>query len=185
MNSKPYPFEKISRMYHRHHQKIMDAEDHQFGIHVYSFDWPMLFTPIETAMWSDIRYAGLVMYPQYPIGRFFADFANPKKKIVVECDGKAFHSPEKDRQRDSWMIGEGWRVFRVPGKACIQPEMDWSDFCYAEDFEQQEMLDKWVDSGESLISALGYFFFDKQKDSMLVDTLHRAIQRYEVRGLYR
>ena len=90
-------------------------------------------------------------------------------------------SPEKDAERDAWMIAQGWRVFRVPGKACKKPEMDWADFCHAEDYEQQEMLANWVDSGESLVAALGYFFFDKEKDSMLVDTLHRAMERYEVK----
>ncbi len=182
MNQKPYPFAKIANVYRRNQFDIMRAADHLWGMPPYEIDWMMLFTPIETSLWYDIRHAGVVLYPQYPIGRFFADFANPRKKIVIECDGKAFHSPEKDAPRDAWMISQGWRVFRLPGKACIQPQFEWSDFDYLEDFEQREVLEKWLDSGESLISAITHVFFDRKWDSRVIDTLHRAIERYEVKG---
>lgn len=88
------------------------------GADVYFLDWTRHFTPIEASMWSEIRYAGLPMWPQYPIGRYFADFADPRAKVVIECDGKAFHNAQKDATRDNDMARSGWRVYRISGADC-------------------------------------------------------------------
>ena len=46
---------------------------------------------------------GLPFYPQYPIGKYFVDFADPVKKIVIECDGKKYHQDkEKDKRRQRY-----------------------------------------------------------------------------------
>lgn len=94
----------------------------------YEVDWPMLFTPIEASLWSEIRSLGLVLYPQFPVRvtvlpddrftTFFTDFANPKCRVAIECDGKAFHDPCRDRERDEAMKCAGWRVFRFTGAQC-------------------------------------------------------------------
>lgn len=76
-------------------------------------------TPIEQWLWHDIRAHDAVLYPQYPVGRFFADFANPVAKVVIECDGLAFHQDKaRDAARDSWMRERGWHVYRISGKDC-------------------------------------------------------------------
>jgi very-short-patch-repair endonuclease len=81
--------------------------------------WPELFTPIEYALWFDIRGRGLDLWPQLPVGRFFADFGNPVARIVVECDGKEFHrDTAKDCARDQEMEAMGWTVVRIPGWQC-------------------------------------------------------------------
>ena len=82
-------------------------------------DFTKLFTPIEFATWNDIRTYGLPMWPQYPIGRYFSDFADPHKHIVIECDGKRYHSQEKDAERHSYLLANGWMVYRIPGKDCF------------------------------------------------------------------
>lgn len=84
----------------------------------YPIDWTRLFTPIESQAWSAIRYYGLPMRPQYPIGRYFADFADPAKKLVIECDGRKWHDAKKDGVRDRDMLRLGWLVFRVSGADC-------------------------------------------------------------------
>lgn len=81
-------------------------------------DWLNLFTPIEMAAWVEIRGAGLSMWPQFPVGRFFVDFGNPVAKIALECDGKAFHDPKKDAERDQTLNDMGWVVIRAPGWRC-------------------------------------------------------------------
>lgn len=84
-------------------------------------DWMGKFSPIEDRVWSDIRYLGLPLYPQYPIGNFFADFADPHLKIVIEVDGREFHrNKEKDRIRESKIFGKGWDVYRIPGWATME-----------------------------------------------------------------
>jgi very-short-patch-repair endonuclease len=83
-------------------------------------DWVRLFTPIEYAAWCEIRCAGLPMWPQFPVGRFFADFANPVARVALECDGKAYHDVAKDAQRDREFEGMGWTVIRAPGSRCMR-----------------------------------------------------------------
>lgn len=94
-------------------------------------DWASLFTPIEAWLWSDIRRAGLPLWPQLPVGRFFVDFGNPVKKIAVECDGAQFHKDKaKDAARDAELEAQGWTVHRIEGWQCrgeapdLDPEMD-------------------------------------------------------------
>jgi very-short-patch-repair endonuclease len=76
-------------------------------------------TPIEEWLWHDIRHHDAVLYPQYPVGRFFVDFANPKAKVAIECDGAAYHQDKaKDAARDLWMQERGWSVYRITGSDC-------------------------------------------------------------------
>lgn len=84
----------------------------------YFIDWMPVFTPIESDMWHYIRALGLPFYPQYPVGRFFVDFADPAKKIAIECDGKQWHDAAKDAKRDSVLLSLGWRVMRFTGRQC-------------------------------------------------------------------
>lgn len=81
-------------------------------------DWVNLFTPIEMAAWQDIRAAGLPLWPQLPVARFFVDFGNPVAKIALECDGQRWHDPVKDAARDRELFDMGWRVYRAPGWRC-------------------------------------------------------------------
>jgi len=76
-------------------------------------------TPIERALWNDIRCMGLPFYMQYPVGRRFVDFGDPVYQIAIEADGKEFHTPEKDAAKDRDLEREGWRVFRVTGHDCM------------------------------------------------------------------
>lgn len=90
----------------------------------YMVEWSRIFTPIEEDCWFSIRTLGLQMFPQYPIDRYFADFADPWRKWVIECDGKAFHNAAKDRQRDQAMEELGWTVTRLPGSLLWLSEED-------------------------------------------------------------
>jgi very-short-patch-repair endonuclease len=98
------------------------AEAWRWAIDPYAVNWPKLFTPIEMALWMDIRGHGLVLYPQFPVGRYFADFANPRARVVVECDGAAYHDPERDEARDGDMRRMGWTVYRFAGSECVKPD---------------------------------------------------------------
>lgn len=89
-------------------------------------DWPSLFTPIEAALWVDIRCAGLAMWPQFPVGRYFVDFGNPVARVALECDGASFHDANKDAARDAELNTLGWTVLRIPGWRCKKeaPELE-------------------------------------------------------------
>ncbi|WP_139179447.1 endonuclease domain-containing protein [Lihuaxuella thermophila] len=70
---------------------------------------------LERWLYYDIRsaYKGKII-PQYPIGPYWADFALPDYKLVIELDGRKYHKDrtEHDRRRDAYMHRLGWKVMR-------------------------------------------------------------------------
>lgn len=86
----------------------------------YGLDWSQVMTPIELGFWQDIRSQGIDMWPQYPVGRYFADFADPEHKVIVECDGKHWHDQARDEARDEHLAEMGWTVFRLSGAECLR-----------------------------------------------------------------
>lgn len=115
----------IRAHYETHDQAIMSEKKSEWAIDAYAWDDGMGIidlTPIEKCMWSFIRDHGGVFYPQYPVLGIFVDFANPKAKVAIECDGAAYHDEEKDRQRDEMLEADGWTVYRFKGSACIKDE---------------------------------------------------------------
>lgn len=94
----------------------------------YFYDWYSIMTPIEKMLWIEIRSLGFPMYPQFPVGDFFLDFADPIKKINIEADGKEFHTDtEKDFRRDSILEKNGWKVYRISGSTINAQDIELSD----------------------------------------------------------
>lgn len=129
----------------------------------YSFyDWNTIFTPIEKNLWSDIRAMGLPMYPQYPVGPYFADFADPVKKIIIEADGAKWHTDaDKDASRDAAMLMNGWKVFRIPGwKTFVERS---SFITEEEEMNGEEMPDNyWTGSGEGILRDIKRRYYEPQ-----------------------
>nr|WP_250765135.1 DUF559 domain-containing protein [Rhodococcus sp. MSC1_016] len=50
------------------------------------------------------------------MGPYSGDFVDEQAQIVVEVDGREFHSDPKvfrnDRRRQNWLVREGWMVLR-------------------------------------------------------------------------
>jgi very-short-patch-repair endonuclease len=86
-------------------------------------DWTRLHTPIEAAIWSDIRSYGLPFWPQFPVGKYVVDFADPVRRIALECDGASYHDAAKDRKRDAALEQLGWTTYRIPGRDCFAEEV--------------------------------------------------------------
>ena len=66
---------------------------------------------------------------QYPIGRYFADFACISQKLVIEIDDDhhAFQI-EADARRTAAMEREGWHVMRFWANEVVQnPEGIWAE----------------------------------------------------------
>lgn len=80
--------------------------------------WDDFYTPIERIIANEASYLSIVLYPQFPIGPYFVDFANPKAKVVIECDGAGFHDADKDSIRDAYLSKHGWSVYRFTGSEC-------------------------------------------------------------------
>ena len=127
----------------------------------YPIDWIKYFTPIECHAWSSIRGYGVNLKPQYPIGRIFADFADPEKKIILECDGAAYHNVAKDKLRDQKLVEKGWTVYRVTGSECAKPDFDF-DVLHDEDIDDtiDDQIREWaVNSSDGLIAALSWRYY--------------------------
>lgn len=108
------------RFYKRVGPSIAAADSNDWGIDSYAWDGAGIrLTPIESWLWHDIRAVDVVLYPQFPIGKYITDFANPVAKVAIECDGAEFHQDgEKDARRDADMQAMGWTVYRISGKDC-------------------------------------------------------------------
>lgn len=76
-------------------------------------------SPIEDIFLKDCITVGLRVVPQYKVGKYRIDFAVPEKKIAIECDGKEWHSSEKqlaqDKNREIELNKIGWLVLRLRG----------------------------------------------------------------------
>ena len=71
-------------------------------------------TDAEKLMWRHLRgkqLEGFKFRRQEPIGNYVADFVCYEKGILVEVDGGQ-HSVEKDRDRERWFEGQGFKVLR-------------------------------------------------------------------------
>jgi len=114
------------RAHYKHHEIVIArAGASDWGIDPYAWDHDagIVLTPIESSLWTDIRSAGLVMYPQYPVGRRFVDFGNPVAKVAIECDGAAFHQDKQaDEKRECEIRSLGWEIYRFPGWLCKTPD---------------------------------------------------------------
>lgn len=114
-------FARVREHYRRHLPAIM-ANGSEWFDDAYSWDHEagIRLTPIEQALWSDIRAEGLVLYPQYPVGGFFVDFGNPAWKVAIECDGERWHrDAARDAERQRWIEAQGWSVYRITGRDCM------------------------------------------------------------------
>lgn len=84
-------------------------------IDAYELGLDSFLTPIERLVWGDIRAIGLPFLMQYPVGRRFVDFGDPWRRVAIEADGAAFHTPQVDALKDADLRACGWTVYRITG----------------------------------------------------------------------
>ena len=125
--------------------------------------WELLFSPIEEQTWQALRCFGQCpLYPQYPAGKYFLDFGNPKYKVAIECDGKEWHmDKEKDAKRDSELFKQGWNIFRISGADCFKVCEEYHERfdCDKDEREIYEILSDYYNTIEGLVKAIAMFYF--------------------------
>lgn len=77
-------------------------------------------TPIEEYMLDALYNAKIMPEKQYNIGTKIVDFAFPKQRLIVECDGYKWHKYDKEQierdiKRDKYLAKKGWRVLHFSG----------------------------------------------------------------------
>ncbi len=113
----------VRAFYGRHRAAIMKRSD-EWGIEPYQWEREAAvgMTPIEAVVWEELRDAGAVMYPQFPVGPYFVDFGNPVAKVAIECDGLLYHlNTTADALRQLAIEDLGWIVWRITGADCMAP----------------------------------------------------------------
>lgn len=119
MNNVMTQFDKAAKHYKLHMGDILDAGRSEWGVDPYAWEEFTDMTPIEADLWACVRDVDAVFYPQYPIGKFFADFCNPVAMVVIECDGARWHKDkEKDDARQKAIEDAGFVVYRISGVQC-------------------------------------------------------------------
>lgn len=120
-------WDRVRRYYRRHGQSILDAGANSWGLDPYQweFEAKIELTPIERMFWFDVRAEGVVLYPQYPVGRFFVDFGNPVARVAIECDGALWHvNAARDAERQAELEAMGWSVYRITGSDCWRDDIE-------------------------------------------------------------
>jgi very-short-patch-repair endonuclease len=72
-------------------------------------------TDAEMRIWlalRDRRLGGFKFVQQYAIGPYIADFVCRERKLIVELDGGQHSENKRDRVRDAFLEGEGYKVLR-------------------------------------------------------------------------
>ncbi|WP_051272002.1 endonuclease domain-containing protein [Shimazuella kribbensis] len=77
-------------------------------------------SPIERKLYVALQKAGYKVNAQYAMGPYRCDLAIPKYKLVIECDGEAYHSSKKQKARDrkkAYYIRKKhrWKLLRFKG----------------------------------------------------------------------
>ena len=78
-------------------------------------DGSVPLTPIEARLLEALRVLGLRPVAQFGIDRWRADFALTDSRVVIECDGRAWHDPARDLARDAQLRRRGWEPIHFSG----------------------------------------------------------------------
>jgi very-short-patch-repair endonuclease len=79
----------------------------------------------ETTVWRairDRRCEGAKFRRRVALGSFIVDFVCFGRRLIVEVDGPTHQGEEqqaKDRERDAWLVGQDFRVLRLPDELVI------------------------------------------------------------------
>lgn len=71
---------------------------------------------MEIALCAGFFYYNMEPSLQFPIGPFDADFFFPAGSLLVEVDGREFHSRKRDQVRDAILAQKGYRTMRFSGR---------------------------------------------------------------------
>ena len=101
-------------------------------------------------MSDGLKRSNIKFTPQVRFGRFQVDFLVEigQNKIIVECDGRDYHNPFKDRERDKELNKHGYKIFHFTGSEiyhdienCINTIKNYSSYHHSVKFTIDTDLD--------------------------------------------
>ena len=114
-------------------------------------EYKTIFTPIEELMLQALEQKGLDYQPQVRLGRYLVDFLVDlgNEKAIIECDGRLYHDPLKDQERDKHLSLEGYEIFRFTGSEifsdpirCVEEVMENTSYRTLPSYQLDENLDE-------------------------------------------
>lgn len=82
-------------------------------INPYILDWQSYLNTNEFSVFAACRCIGVSFYPQFSVGKYCLDFANPYYRIGIEVDSNTYHTYEKDLKRDTELRKLGWKIYHL------------------------------------------------------------------------
>lgn len=82
-----------------------------------SLDVDINYTPIESITKKLLEENNISYKAQVKLGRHYVDFLIERgdKKLIIECDGREYHNPNRDFERDKELNKFGTRILRLTG----------------------------------------------------------------------
>ena len=80
-------------------------------------------TDAEILLWRHLcahRLGGQKFRRQQALGTYIVDFVHFGARVIVEADGGQHNESEKDKVRDAWLRGEGFKVLRFWNDQTLQ-----------------------------------------------------------------
>ena len=150
--------QEMKEYYHFHMQDILKLGREQpkktYG--AYNFDLQRCLNEVELIAWDATRTIGnLPFYPQFPVGKYFLDFANPTQKIGIEIDGKEFHNYDDDAEKDAGLRQIGWKIIRITASDMVRvPKV------ISYDPEMKKETEEWITgTGDGVLFAIKVLYF--------------------------
>ncbi len=166
-------------------RKIYDAVDlSKRNPYPFNIDWSQILTPIEFELWCELRCSQFQARPQFPVGRYFLDFAIPEFKIGLEADGKDWHDKDADKLRDEDLWTQGWRIFRLAGHECKRlVDLDWDEVRYKvkECGDVHASFEKWkYETIDGLLAALDVIYMRRKNSDISTDEALRILDKHRL-----
>ena len=131
----------LFRRFHENNNDLLplnEKKKYRLKQELYLLSLDIGLSPIEMILYDELYTSNLPFFPQFPVLNYMVDFCDPVKKIIIECDGLAYHNLKKDLIRDSRLIKAGYKVFRLSAKtimndnSAIEDEIDEAENCLHE-----------------------------------------------------
>ncbi len=99
--------------------KLLDQANYRFSSPEFlKTSWEKtIYTPIEHILKEALEKENISFTPQVKLGRFYVDFlvGYNNQKVIVECDGREYHNPHRDKERDKELSKEGYKILHFTG----------------------------------------------------------------------
>jgi very-short-patch-repair endonuclease len=85
-------------------------------------------SPIEARLAEILNLINPYFEMNQYVGVYEVDFLYEELKLVIEANGKAFHNPEKDARKESYLLKEGYLTVPITGTDIMNNS--WDVYCY-------------------------------------------------------